>query len=57
MTKIQMTYEEFHEHVVATDSVTTRVGEITRAIGDYVGRECLIGEYNHTTNTATLYCV
>lgn len=53
----KMTYEEFTEHVEATDSVIERRGDVTYAVGNYLGRKCEIGEYNHTTSIATLFCV
>lgn len=55
MTK--MPYEEFMEHVEATDSVIERRGDVTYAVGNYLGRKCEIGEYNHATGIATLFCV
>lgn len=53
----EMTYEEFMEHVEATDSKIERLGDTTYATGWYLNRRVAIGEYNHATGVAQLHCV
>ena len=55
--RYEMSFEEFLLHAEATDGVVTREGEVSTIVGDYVGKECVIGRYFHATGEAELYCV
>lgn len=58
MERLQMDYEEFMEHAAATDSVVTREGDISQAVGWLYGRPDIhIATYYHADNTCALHCV